>query len=92
MEELCRRTAGDTLQNLYDRRIRKPEGIDFFLGLPEDQEPRFRDVLFQDAADQPWLDPLSLEGMNSNAPVSTIMELPNIRSVRAAGMSAAGGV
>ena len=30
--------------------------------------------------------------MNSNAPVSTIMELPNIRAVRAAGMSAAGGV
>lgn len=92
MEELCRRTAGEPLQSLYDRRIRKPEGVDFFLGLPEDQEPRFRDVLFQDAADQPWLDPLSLEGMNSNAPVSTIMELPNIRSVRAAGMSAAGGV
>ena len=92
MEELCRRTAGETLQSLYDRRIRKPEGVDFFLGLPEDQESRYRDVLFQDAADQPWVDPLSLEGMNSNAPVSTIMELPNIRSVRAAGMSAAGGV
>jgi CubicO group peptidase (beta-lactamase class C family) len=92
MEELCRRTAGESLQNLYERRIRKPEGVDFFLGLPAELEPRYRDVLYQDAPDQPWVDPLSLEGLNSNAPVSGIMELPNIRSVRSAGMSAAGGV
>ncbi|MHC6593765.1 serine hydrolase domain-containing protein [Arthrobacter sp. C152] len=92
MEELCRRTAGTALQDLYDRRIRKPEGVDFFLGLPGDEEPRYRDVLYQDPPGQPWVDPLSLEGLNSNAPVSTIMELPNIREVRAAGMSAAGGV
>lgn len=92
MEELCRRTAGESLQSLYNRRIRKPEGIDFFLGLPDDQEARYRDVLFQTDPDQPWVDPLSLEGLNSNAPVSTIMDLPNIPEVRAAGMSAAGGV
>lgn len=91
MEELCRRTAGESLQSLYDRRIRTPEGIDFFLGLPHDQEPRFRDVLFEAGTEQ-WLDPLSLDGLNSNAPVSTIMDLPNIPGVRAAGMSAAGGV
>ncbi|UKA69228.1 serine hydrolase domain-containing protein [Arthrobacter sp. FW306-06-A] len=92
MEELCRRTTGEALQDLYDRRIRKPQEVEFFLGLPEDLEPRYRDVLYEDVANQPWVDPLSLEGLNSNAPVSTIMELPNIRSVRAAGMSAAGGV
>ena len=92
MEELCRRTAGGTLQEVFDRRIRGPLGIDFFLGLPEDQESRYRNVLYSAGPEQPWLDPLSLEGMNSNAPVSTIMELPNIRAVRAAGMSAAGGV
>lgn len=92
MEELCRRAAGESLQSLYERRIRKPENVDFFLGLPADLEPRYRDVLYQDPAGQPWLDPLSLDGLNSNAPVSTITELPNIRSVRAAGMSAAGGV
>ena len=92
MEELCRRTAGQALQDVYERRIRKPQEVDFFLGLPEDQEPRYRPVLYSEDPGQPWLDPLSLEGLNSNAPVSTIMELPNIRSVRAAGMSAAGGV
>jgi CubicO group peptidase (beta-lactamase class C family) len=92
MEELCRRTAGESLQSMYDRRIRKALGIDFFLGLPEEAEHRYRDVLYATDPQQPWLDPLSLDGLNSNAAVSTIMELPNIRSVRAAGMSAAGGV
>ncbi|MBT2531298.1 beta-lactamase family protein [Arthrobacter sp. ISL-48] len=92
MEELCRRVAGESLQQLYDRRIRKAYGIDFFLGLPEELEPRYRDVLYNVDSPQPWLDPLSLDGLNSNAPVSTVMELPNQRVVRAAGMSAAGGV
>lgn len=92
MEELCRRTAGQTLQEIYERRIRAPFAIDFYLGLPEGQEHRFRDVQYSPDLEQPWLDPLSLEGLNSNAPVSTIMELPNIRAVRSAGMSAAGGV
>lgn len=92
MEELCRRVAGGTLQNLYDTRIRTPYGIDFFLGLPAELEPRYRDVLYDTDPRQPWLDPLSLDGLNSNAAVSSIMELPNQRSVRSAGMSAAGGV
>ncbi|KQQ98722.1 serine hydrolase [Arthrobacter sp. Leaf141] len=93
MEELCRRTAGRSLQELYNQLIRTPHGVDFFLGLPGDHEHRYRDVLYAAAPeDQIWLDPLSLEGLNGNAPVSTIMELPNLRIVRAAGMSAAGGV
>jgi CubicO group peptidase (beta-lactamase class C family) len=92
MEELCRRTAGATLQELYDHRIRLPYGIDFFLGLPADQDHRYRDVLFAEDPAEPWLDPLSLQGLNSNAAVSTVMELPNHRVIRAGGMSSAGGV
>ncbi|MDT0168652.1 serine hydrolase domain-containing protein [Pseudarthrobacter sp. BRE9] len=92
MEELCRRVAGEALQDMYDLRIRMPQEVDFFLGLPADLEPRYRDVLYEEDPGLAWVDPLSLEGLNSNAPVSTVMELPNIRSVRAAGMSAAGGV
>ncbi|NUT72278.1 serine hydrolase domain-containing protein [Pseudarthrobacter sp. C4D7] len=92
MEELCRRSTGETLQDIYDPRIRTPQDVDFYLGLPESQDNRYRDVLYDAAPADTWIDPLSLDGMNSNAPVSTIMELPNIRSVRAAGMSAAGGV
>jgi CubicO group peptidase (beta-lactamase class C family) len=92
MEELCRRTSGSTLQELYEQRIRQPHRLDFFLGLPAALEPRYRDVLYADDDRQQWLDPLSLEGLNANSPVSGIMELPNIRTVRASGMSAAGGV
>ncbi|WP_235347365.1 serine hydrolase domain-containing protein [Arthrobacter sp. SPG23] len=92
MEELCRRVAGSSLQDMYASRIRRPFGIDFFLGLPEDQEPRYRDVLYDVDPGQPWLDPLGLEGLNGNAAVSTVMELPNHRVIRKHGMSSAGGV
>ena len=92
MEELCRRVAGSTLQELYASRIRLPFGVDFFLGLPAEQEPRYRDVLYTVDPSQPWLDPLGLEGLNGNAAVSTVMELPNQRVVREHGMSSAGGV
>lgn len=92
MEELCRRVAGQNLQEMYDSRLRLPYGVDFFLGLPEDQEPRYRDVLYDVDPLQPWLDPLGLDGLNGNAAVSTVMELPNHRVIRAGGMSSAGGV
>jgi CubicO group peptidase (beta-lactamase class C family) len=92
MEELCRRVTGQNLQELYDSRIRLPFGVDFFLGLPEDQEPRYRDVLYDVDPLQPWLDPLGFHGLNGNAAVSTVMELPNHRVIRASGMSSAGGV
>lgn len=92
MEELCRRVAGTTLQEMYASRIRLPFGVDFFLGLPEEEEPRYLDVLYTADPRQDWLDPLGLEGLNGNAAVSTVMELPNHRIVRELGMSSAGGV
>lgn len=92
MEELCRRVSGSTLQELYDARLRRPYSVDFFLGLPEAQEPRYLDVLYDVDPVQPWLDPLGLDGLNGNAAVSTVMELPNRRVIRAGGMSSAGGV
>jgi CubicO group peptidase (beta-lactamase class C family) len=92
MEELCRRVAGRSLQELFDERIRRPYGIDFFLGLPAEEEPRFREVLFGEDAASGSLDPLSVAGVSSNAPVSGILELPNHRVIRAGGMSSAGGI
>ncbi|WP_427169629.1 serine hydrolase domain-containing protein [Arthrobacter sp. 92] len=92
MEELCRRLTGSTLQELYETRLRVPFGVDFYLGLPQVQEARFLEVLFDVEPDQPWLDPLSIDGLNGNAAVGSVMELPNHRVVRSAGMSSAGGV
>jgi CubicO group peptidase (beta-lactamase class C family) len=45
MEELVRRITGRTLQQIYEAEVRAPRDIDFYLGLPEEQEARFREVL-----------------------------------------------
>jgi CubicO group peptidase (beta-lactamase class C family) len=45
MEELTRRLTGRSLQEIYESDIRAPREIDFYLGLPESEEPRFREVL-----------------------------------------------
>lgn len=92
MEELCRRITGSTLQQVYEERLRAPLGADFYLGLPEALEPRYRDVLWSADPAEPWLDPASLAGLAVNAGHGSILDLPNIREVRAAGMAAAGGV
>jgi hypothetical protein len=41
MEKLVRRITGQTLQELYEGRIRAPRDIDFWLALPRSQEERF---------------------------------------------------
>lgn len=44
-DELVFRVTGRTLHEFYEQQIRSPHGIDFFLGLPADQESRRIDVL-----------------------------------------------
>jgi CubicO group peptidase (beta-lactamase class C family) len=44
MEELVRRVTGHTLQHLYETEVRAPSDIDFYLGLPDSQEARYRPV------------------------------------------------
>ena len=44
-DELVFRVTGLTLHDFYEREIRRPHGIDFFLGLPADQEHRRAPVL-----------------------------------------------
>ncbi|MFJ6653402.1 serine hydrolase domain-containing protein [Microbacterium sp. NPDC091313] len=43
--ELVQRITGRTMQQFYEEEIRAPHGIDFYLGLPADQESRRADVL-----------------------------------------------
>ncbi len=102
MEELARRAALEPLQDIFERRIRAPHEIDFYLGLPEDQESRFRPVLTaQDAEPYPFVDPYSPLGLalNSTAgfdgpkgPGFEILDVPNVRSIRESGLAAIGGV
>ncbi|WP_427015708.1 serine hydrolase domain-containing protein [Pseudarthrobacter sp. P1] len=92
MEELCRRATGSTLQEVYEERIRAPYGVDMYLGLPEEQEPRFRPVLFGTDPDAPFLDPASITGISANVAAGNILDLPNSRAVRAAGSTSGAGV
>lgn len=92
MEELCRRIVGKPLQVVHEERLRSPLKAEFFLGLPEHEDSRFREVLWEGAGSLPWFDPHSLHGMKVNAGRVAILDLANLRSVRAAGIAGAGGV
>ena len=103
MEELVRRTAGASLQALYERVVRAPRDIDFYLGLPESQEPRFRAVgpvapTPRQAAERAEL-PMSPDGLTAftfaRGGAATPGDdglTPNNRAVRAAGPTATGGI
>jgi CubicO group peptidase (beta-lactamase class C family) len=43
--ELVRRVTGRTLHEFYEREIREPQGIDFYLGLPPELDSRLAPVL-----------------------------------------------
>jgi CubicO group peptidase (beta-lactamase class C family) len=92
MEELCRRVAGTSLQDLYRERIQSVTGADFFLGLPPEQEHRFAPFRWADDPHRPWLDPNSHLGLALSSDGGSIFDFPNIPEVRAAGFSSAGGV
>ncbi|QYX80411.1 serine hydrolase domain-containing protein [Streptomyces akebiae] len=100
--EVVRRATGRTLQEVYEERVRAPYGLDFFLGLPAEHEPRFRTVLpmTPTPAQRAELDavpsgPHTLASIAFNNQVpepGELTDFPNARIVRASGQSSAGGV
>jgi CubicO group peptidase (beta-lactamase class C family) len=103
MEELARRLTGSTLQRLFAERIRDPYGVSFFLGLPEAEDYRFREVLPAKEDEHSAPDPqreLGDDLLSSALVVRDGDELieaatpafANRPDVRRAGLSAAGGV
>ncbi|MWA10927.1 serine hydrolase domain-containing protein [Streptomyces sp. BA2] len=100
--EVVLRATGRTLQELYEERVRVPYGLDFYLGLPEALEPRFRSVLpmmaspeeraFLDAQ-PPQPGTLNSIAFNRNGAQPTDLEsIPNSLPVRAQGPASVGGV
>jgi CubicO group peptidase (beta-lactamase class C family) len=100
--EVVRRATGQTIAGHFAARVRDPHGVDFYLGLPDDQESRFLSA-------QPMLatperlaalaaaatGPNSLTGIafNRNRPGSPeVWELPNLLQIRAGGPASFGGV
>ncbi|MFB7374915.1 serine hydrolase domain-containing protein [Streptomyces sp. NPDC056222] len=43
--EVVRRATGRTIQEHFEERVRAPYALDYYLGLPEELEPRFRPAL-----------------------------------------------
>ncbi|MGV4984691.1 serine hydrolase domain-containing protein [Streptomyces sp. NRAIS4] len=100
--EVVRRATGHTLQEVYEERVRAPYGLDFFLGLPGSEEPRFRSVqpMLPTPEQQALLDaeptgPHTLTSIAFNTHVpepGTLADHVNSRLVRAKGPASAGGV
>ncbi|MEV0649805.1 serine hydrolase domain-containing protein [Phytomonospora sp. NPDC050363] len=104
LNEVVRRATGRTIQEVYAERVREPFSLDFHLGLPQELEPRYRDIL-------PWLatdeqeaafaayspNPDGIAGLGYNLgsrgfTPQTVMTFPNARIVREAGPASAGAV
>lgn len=101
MEELVRRVTGQELKDVFEQRIRKPLGVDVYIGQGADLESRYRDVL--PAADEPpaFFDPFTPTGLSVNSasgfaledgPVYTWHEMANSPQVRQLGPASMGGV
>ncbi|MEU1629451.1 serine hydrolase domain-containing protein [Streptomyces sp. NPDC020096] len=43
--EVVRRVTAASIQEIYEKRVRAPYGLDLFLGLPQAQQHRYREVL-----------------------------------------------
>ncbi|MFB7760432.1 serine hydrolase domain-containing protein [Streptomyces xiamenensis] len=93
--EVVRRATGRTLQQVYEERIRRPYGIEMFLGLPQEYEERVATVLPPQPLPENPFAPDRLGGIagNEHRPdAGPLWEWPNSRSFRAGGQASAGGV
>lgn len=101
--EVVRRVTGRSIQELFEERVRAPHGLDFYLGLPEELEPRFATTLPMSPTPEQQAEidaeevraPESLSGIAFNehrADVPELWDFPNQRIARALGQASAGGV
>ncbi|OIJ84922.1 EstA family serine hydrolase [Streptomyces sp. MUSC 14] len=100
--EVVRRVTGRSIQELYEERIRAPYGLDYYLGLPAAEEPRWVDVqplvptpeeavLLKERAAAP--DSIRGIAFNAHAAEPTdIVAFGNHPRVRALGPASSGGV
>lgn len=104
MEELVRRVTGRSLQQIYETEVRAPRDIDFYLGLPVEQEARFREVLAVPPTPAQLAEllananaPDNLQSLAFNAFLTTFPPAagamgPNNRMMREAGFAAIDGI
>ncbi|MEU1122639.1 serine hydrolase domain-containing protein [Streptomyces sp. NPDC005899] len=94
--EVVRRVTGRSLQDWWETRVRRPSGADFFLGLPEELEPRYLPVtpaVPEPGAEEPAQESRRLgEIAFSTVHLPDLSPFPNFRLTRALGQGSAGGV
>ncbi|MET7615531.1 serine hydrolase domain-containing protein [Streptomyces sp. NPDC005408] len=99
--EVVRRVTGQSVQELFEERIRVPYGLDFYLGLPEPLEARWldaqpmeptREQLAELVANAPGRDSLMGIAFNAHAkPPTDLVRFANRRDARALGQASGGG-
>ncbi|MEU0401525.1 serine hydrolase domain-containing protein [Streptomyces sp. NPDC006197] len=100
--EVVLRATGRTIRELFEERVRAPYALDYYLGLPEELEPRFRTALpaRPTPAEQAFLDanpvaPDSLTAIAFNLhadPPFDMVGYANSRAVRAQAPLSGGGI
>jgi CubicO group peptidase (beta-lactamase class C family) len=100
VDEVVRRATGQSIRQVYTDRVQGPYELDFYLGLPEALEPRYRPVqplppeqLTRARAALPTADSLSGIAFNLHAnPPTNPVAFANTRTVRALGPTSSGSV
>lgn len=103
IEELVRRIAGISLQDLYESKIRSQRNLDFFLGIPSAEDARYQKILparlpsenvaqAQISGTNDGLASLMLNSMLETFDPAGGPLSPNDPVIRAAGPAALGGV
>lgn len=100
--EVVRRVTGQSVQDLFAKRVRDPYAVDFYLGLPEDLDSRYVRTLPPVVTPERLAElaaratgPNSLTGIAFNrnrADGPQVWELPNFPVIRANGPASLGGV
>ncbi|MFJ1761080.1 serine hydrolase domain-containing protein [Amycolatopsis sp. NPDC088138] len=100
--EVVRRVTGRSIQEHYEERVREPYALDFYLGLPEELEPRFLttlpmlptpEQLAELEANATGPDSITAIAFNRNHPKAPeLWDLPNIKTIRRLSPASVGGV
>lgn len=95
VSELFLRVTGQPVGEFFRREIAEPYGVDFFIGLPEREEPRVVPSLpinIGGGGPLPFeMPPFFRQAMNIGVDFEGGSNLPGLRSFRAAGVASIGG-
>lgn len=89
--ELVKRVSGKTIGTFFRDKVAKPFGVDFFIGLPESEEPRVAEMIPAGTSNMPRPETLSPSQIAAMGNPGVNAEFPNRRMWRAAELSSANG-